>query len=251
MDAPKYSYPPGVFAGLVRDILLLRRRHFHRDALACIARLKPPLQVTGPENIPRQGPCVVTINHYHRLGFGAEWLALAVSALVPVNIHWIMTAEFMYQGKWYQPVGSRLSKILLKRIAHVYGFVTMPPLPPRERDVEARAASVRAVLEFVKRVGDPILGLAPEGHDARDDGVLTRPVRGVGRFGLLLSRAGLKLVPVGAYEVDGAFHVRFGEAYTLSVPGELSSDEKDRRASQVIMENIARLLLPQLRGEFA
>lgn len=251
MHSPEYTYPPGVFAALVRDLLFLRRRDFHRDAQVCITGLDPPLQVTGPENIPQQGPCVITINHYHRPGFGAEWLALAISALVPVNMHWIMTAEFMYQGKWYQSAGSRLSKIMLKRLAHVYRFTTMPPLPPREKDVEERAASVRAVLEFVKRTEKPVIGLAPEGHDARDDGVLTRPVSGVGRFGLLLAKAGLRIVPTGAYEAEGVFHVRFGEAYMLSVPGELSLDEKDHRASLIMMEKIARLLPLPLRGEFA
>lgn len=251
MDAPEYSYPPDIFAALVRDILLLRRRDFHQDAQACIARLDPPLEVMGSENIPQQGPGVITVNHYHRAGFGAEWLALGIAALVPVDMHWIMTAEFMYQGKCYQPIGSRLSRILLKRIAHVYGFTSMPPLPPREKDVEERAAAVRAVLDVVRRTKNPIVGLAPEGYDAADTGVLTRPISGVGRFGLLLSKAGLKFVPVGAYEADGVFRVCFGEAYELSVPSGLSPDEKDAQASQIIMENIAGLLPLHLRGEFA
>jgi hypothetical protein len=68
---------------------------------------------------------------------------------------------------------------------------------------------------------------------------------------LLLSRAGLKFFPVGAYEVDGAFHVHFGAAYELNIPPELSPDEKDDQASRIIMENIARLLPVHLRGEFA
>lgn len=254
MADPTYSYPPGVFAALVRDILLLRRRDFHRDAKACIARLDPPLKIISSENIPSHGPCVITVNHYHRAGFGAEWLALAIAALVPVDMHWIMTGEFMYQGEWYRAIGSRLSRILLKRIAHVYGFTTMPPMPPRERDVEERAASVRAVLQYVRRAGNPILGLAPEGHDARKDGVLTRPPSGVGRFGLLLSKAGLKFIPVSAYEAEGVFHVHFGGPYELNVPPGIppdGKDAKDAQASQIIMENIAGLLPLHLRGEFA
>lgn len=250
MSAPSYSYPPVVFTGLIRDLLLLRRRDFHRDAQACVARLHPSLQVCNPENIPQQGPCVLTVNHYHRPGFGAEWLALSISALVSVHVHWVMTAEFMHEGKWFQPLGSSVSRILLKRIARVYGFTCMPPMPPRPQDVQARAASVRAVLEVVKNTREPVLGFAPEGHDASDKGVLTRPPAGVGRLGLLIAKAGLTFVPVGAYEADGMFHLRFGEGYVLSVPSGMRAKERDRQASKTIMEHIAFLLPPSLRGEF-
>src|SRR5690349_6373158 len=128
----------------------------------------------------------------------------------------------------------------------------MPPMPARDKDVGARAASVRAVLEYVRSVKNPILGPAPEGHDPPGpEGVLTRPASGLGRFGLLLSKACLRFIPVGAYEADGIFHLQFGESHELHVVPNLPADEQDRRASQLIMENIARLLPVYLRGEFA
>ena len=250
MNDPDYSYPPGLFPGVAWDVVLLRSRNFQKDAKACIENLKPQLQVLGKENIPRQGPCVLTVNHYHREGFGTQWIALAIAAEVPVNMHWVMTGEFMYPGKWYETIGSIGSRILLKRIAKIYGFTTMPPMPPRAQDVEARAASVRAVLEYVRYTEDPILGLAPEGYDP-PEGMLTRPAPGLGRFGLLLSKAGLSFIPAGVYEADGVFHVHFGERYELRVGNDLAVDEKDDQASQIIMENIARLLPVHLRGEFA
>ena len=252
MSSPDYSYPPGLFPHIALDLVRLRQRDFHKDARACIENLESSLRVLGAENIPQQGPCVLTVNHYHRLGFGAQWIALAIAALVPVNMHWIMTGEFTYPGKWYETIGSIGSRILLKRIAYIYGFTTMPPMPPRDKDVEERAASVRAVLEYIRHAKDPILGLAPEGHDPPGPaGILTRPFRGLGRFGLLLSKAGLKFIPIGAYEADGDFHVHFGEAYELNLVHHFAPVEKDRRASQIMMENIARLLPVHLRGEFA
>jgi len=250
MNSPDYSYPQGLFPSVARDVVLSRRRDFHKDAKACIENLNPPLQILGGENIPQHGPCVITVNHYHRSGFGAQWIAFAIAALVPINMHWIMTAEFTYPGNWYEAIGSIGSRILLKRIAHIYGFTTMPPMPPRAKDVEARAMSVRAVLEYVSHAKDPILGLAPEGYDP-PNGILTRPFHGLGRFGLLLSKAGLKFIPVGAYESEGVFHIHFGEPHELNVPRHLSPDEKDNQASQIIMENIARLLPVQRRGVFA
>jgi hypothetical protein len=248
--SPQYSIPKKVLVSLLRDMVLLRKRDFHKDAQVCIANLYPPLETLGSENIPQHGPCVITVNHYHRDGFGAHWFALAIASLIPVDMHWIMTSEFQYPGTWYEAFGTVGSKFLLKRIASVYGFSTMPPMPPREKDVEARAVAVRAVLEYVRRTRNPILGLAPEGYDPPGD-VLSRPALGVGRFGLLLSKAGLQFVPVGAYEADGVFYIHFGEAYTLSISQKLSPDEKDAQASQIMMENIAQLLPLHLRGEFA
>jgi hypothetical protein len=252
MIYPEYSYPHGLLLKVGLDALLYRRRSFREDALACIGRLKPSLRVMGEENIPQSGGCVITVNHYHREGFGAQWLALAVAANVPAEMHWIMTGEFTYPGKWYEYLGSIGSRFLLSHLATAYGFTTMPPMPPRQKEVEARAASVRKVLEFVKHTQGPILGLAPEGYDpAEPAGVITRPVFGVGRFALLLSNAGLQFIPVGAYEEDGCFTIHFGEAYVLNVPRALSSAEKDAQAAHLIMKHIARQLPVQLRGEFA
>ena len=252
MNSPSYPYPPGLLLRVARDLLLLRRRDFHTDATSCIEQLQPPLRVLGSENIPEQGPCVVTVNHYHRKGFRAEWLAMAISALVPAHVHWVITSEFTSRGTWYGPLAAFGSRILLQRIAYLYGFTTMPPMPPRSQDVEARARSVRAVLKYVMQTQRPILGLAPEGYDPPGpSGVLARPASGVGRFGLLLARAGLRFIPVGACETCAEFQVHFGEPYVLSIPDGLSADEKDEYAALFIMQRIACLLPSQLRGEFA
>jgi hypothetical protein len=246
---PDYSYPPDLYLRVALDAALLRRRSFRQDAKACIRNLRPPLKVLGEENIPQRGPCVLTVNHYHREGFGTEWLALAIASVVPADMHWMMTGEWTYPGRWYAPLGAVYSRFILHLLARAYGFTSMPPMPPRSKDVEARAKSVRAVLDVVRHTKDPILGLAPEGYDP-PSGVLTRPASGVGRFGLLLSNAGLKFIPVGAYEADGVFTVNFGKAYELEVERGLSSDEKDAQAAQIIMKNIAQSLPSQLRGEF-
>ena len=246
---PGYSYPPGFLAGLAVDVLRLHPRNFRRDAAACVERLKPPLQVLGEEHIPQHGPCVVTVNHYYRQGFSAQWFPLAIAATVPADMRWIMTEELTYPGKWYAPTGRVVSRFILRRIARIYGFLPMPPMPPRPRDIHARAKAVRAVMDFVKNTQAPILGLAPEGGDSVD-GALAWPASGVGRFGLLLSNAGLKFIPVGAYEADGVFTIRFGREYDLKADNGLSTDEKDRYAAGVIMKNIAQLLPIQLRGEF-
>jgi hypothetical protein len=245
-DFPKYGIPSRVVAGLAFATVLGLRRSFQEDAIRCVERLKPPLQVLGEEHIPQRGTCVVTLNHYHRPGFGAQWLALAISACVPRKMHWVITGELTYLGR----LGSPVSRWMLARIARTYGFTSMPPMPPRPKDLEARAGSVRKVLEYAKRHLDFVLGMAPEGVD-QAGGKLSVPAPGAGRFGLLLAGLGSAFVPVGAYEADGKFCLHFGPAYQLSVASGLSSNEKDRIAAEIMMKKIAALLPETLRGEFA
>jgi len=249
-DFPKYKYPTGVVVGLAFSTVLGLQRSFREDAIRSIEGLQPPLQIFGKEHIPQHGSCVVTVNHYHRPGFGAQWLALGVSATLPQEMHWIMTAEWTAPGKWYEPIKGLYSRLLLKYLSRVYGYTTMPPMPPRSKDVETRARSVRAVLKYVKEHPDTVLGLAPEGADQLD-GRLSAPAPGVGRFALLLAGSGYAFVPVGAYEADGVFCLNFGPAYELTVPSGSSSAEKDAQAARIIMEHIAVLLPEGLRGEFA
>ena len=245
-DFPKYGLPSGVVVGLAFNALFGVRRSFRADALRCIERLKPPLQVIRKDNIPESGPCVVTVNHYYRPGFFAGWIALAIAATVPAEMHWVTTGELMYMGK----LGSPFSRWALSRIAKTYGFTTMPPMPPHPQELEARAKSVKKVLKLMKGTRNTILGLAPEGAD-QGGGQLSFPPSGAGRFGLLLANSGSAFVPVGAYEADGAFCLHFGPAYRLSVPPGLSPDEKDRAAAKIMMKSMAALLPEGLRGEFA
>src|SRR5271157_3781930 len=249
MGYPSYSYAPVVIASLIRDGILHRRRVFRDDARLCIDRLNPPLQVLGKENIPQTGAYVLTMNHYTRVGFHIWWGAMAISSLICPPVHWVIAGEWTAPEKWYEPIKGAISRFASDRIARVYGFTTMPPMPPRPRDVDARATSVRAVLKYVKQTKDAIIGFAPEGGD-QIGGRLTMPASGVGRFSLLFAAQGLRFAPVGVYESDGEFCLHFGEAYDLCVEPNLSSDEKDEHAARIMMEHIASLLPARLRGEF-
>ncbi|HCC78679.1 MAG: hypothetical protein A2X25_10200 [Chloroflexi bacterium GWB2_49_20] len=214
-----------------------------------IARQKPELRILGREFIPAHSPCVITFNHYHRPGFQAWWLALGVAAVVKEEMHWVITSELTFPGNWYAFVGRPLSRWVLRKMAHTYTFTGMPPMPPRPQDAGARAVAVRQVLSYIKYTENPMLGLAPEGGD-NPDGIVCMPAPGLGRFGLLLAGAGLSIVPVGAYESDGSFCLRFGPKYELKVPAGLSARQKDLQAARIIMQNIANLLPTSLRGDF-
>jgi hypothetical protein len=249
MPYPDYSYPPTVSIGLAASVFFGGRRTFRVDGQACAEQINPPLHLLDEENIPQNGPCLLTFNHYYRPGFNAWWMALALAAAVPADIHFVMTGELTFPGKWYAPLGMAGSRWLLKRFAHIYGFTSMPPMPPRPNDVKARARSVRRVLAYARSHPQAILGLAPEGGD-QPGGLLTMPPSGAGRFTLLLAEQGFPIVPVGCFEEAGALCLRFGEMYRLQVARNLRPDEKDCQAAQIVMSAIAAQLPGRLRGSF-
>jgi hypothetical protein len=250
MDYPRYSYPLRLAPGLIANVLFGGQRSFRRDGLACMGRINPPLWVFNPSNIPQGGPCLITFNHYYRPGFSAWWMALALTATVPVDIHFVMTGELTFPGKWYASLGMAGSRWLLKRFSSLYGFTVMPPMPPRPGDVEARARSVRAALAYARAHPRAILGLAPEGGD-QPGGLVNWPPAGAGRFVYLLAELGFPILPVGCFEEAGEFCLRFGKPYRLQLPRGLGPDGKDRGAAQTVMSAIAAQLPERLRGEFS
>jgi len=246
---PHYSYPVRALLGLVCDALLRRPRAFQEDARACVRRLRPELHIQGEKHIPLNGCYAITPNHYYRRGFGSQWSALAISAVVPAGVHWIITSELTFPGHWIAPLGMPVSRFVLGRIAQVYGFSAMPPMPPRPGDAKARAASVRKILRYVRQARNAVIALAPEGGD-QPGGRLSMPPRGLGRFCLLLATASLRFLPVGVYESDGALTLNFGSPYELSSTAGAPAGEKDRAAALVVMTHIAALLPVELRGDF-
>ncbi len=202
------------------------------------------------QNIPAYGPYAVTFNHYYRPGFSIWWLCMAIAAALPVEPRVITTSELTFPGSWYAPIGMPVSRFVLKRLARVYGFSAMPPMPPREKDVLERAACVRAVLSYVNENLDAVLVLAPEGGD-QPGGRLNWPPPGLGRFAALLASKGLSILPVAGWEQDGSLYVSFGQAYRLELGSLPAVVEKDRAVSAIVMRAIADLLPEALRGDFA
>ncbi len=248
--SPRYRLPAGVVGPAALAALTGGRRSFRADALACVAGLRPPLRVVGPAHIPEAGPRLIVVNHYAHPGFRAWWIALAVSALVPADIHWIMTEAWTFPNR---PGARRAlrpaSRWLLRRLARVYAFTPMPPMPPEPGDVAARAVAVRRVLTLARRTPRPLIGLAPEGRDF-PGGVLGAPPPGVGRFMLQLAGLGLEVTPAAVYEAEGALCAAFGPRFRLAVDADQAAESRDRAASAQVMRAIAALLPAALRGEF-
>ncbi len=208
--------------------------------MSAVAALRPPLEVKGLARIP--GPCVITINHYARPGFQAWWLALAVSAVLPVEVHWVVTAEWRYADRWRSATITPVSRWILRHIAAVYGFTRMPPMPPRPGEEMQRALAVREILRYARQVECPVIGLAPEGGDFAAPGRVAELPAGVGRLLLHLSGSGLVVLPVGAYEARDRFCLNFGLPYRLEPPQMSSAETMDAWARQLVRSKIEELL---------
>jgi 1-acyl-sn-glycerol-3-phosphate acyltransferase len=204
------------------------------------------LAVRGAENIPTRGPCLVACNHYSRPGFAAWWLALAISAAVAARrapdadpeIHWVMTAAWTFpESGWRHRLLTPLTRWAFRRVAQVYGFVPMPPMPPDPREAEARARAVLRTVRLARRMAQEggMIGLAPEGMDT--PGGMGEPPAGAGRFVALLMEAGLPVLPVGVTEAEGRLRASFGPVFMPEVPPDRA--EQDRAVTEQVMDAIA------------
>lgn len=246
---PKYRIPAVLWMKLAAAGLLRQRRSFFQDASRAVADGRPALVLHGGANIPSETACVAVCNHYNRPGFDAWWIALGISAAlgrhraagVEKEIHWVMTAAWTFPANlWRARLITPLTYWAFTRVAHVYGFIAMPPMPPVPDQVQARAAAVLQTVRLAKKMFNRgvIIGLAPEGQDF-DAGQDAYPA-GVGEFIALLVNSGLQVLPVGVYESGGALHLSFGRVFQPVIPLEKAS--RDQEVSSQVRAAIQALL---------
>jgi hypothetical protein len=152
-----------------------------------------------------------------------------------------MTAAWTFpQSKWKAQVLTPVTRWVFNRLARVYGFVTMPPMPPAPDEVEARAAAVLRTIRLARRVTPQggMVGLAPEGMDT--PGKLGGPPQGAGTFIALLVEAGLPVLPVGVTEREGRLRLSFGQLFIPEIPS--GRFERDLAVTQQVMTSIAEQL---------
>lgn len=235
------------------DVLKGKSRSFGADAARLLGILCPQPKVEHADLIPPEGPFVVVMNHYCRPGLGVWWgvfligQAIAQRRAEPGEVHWIMTNGWTYQDPIRSRLVTPLTRWLFYRIARSYGFVPMPPMPPNPSQVEERAQAVRRALSLAR--GGAMIGLAPEGLDSGDGGLIDPPA-GVGRFLLLLAKAGLPVLPVGVAEKNGTLTVSFGEPFALEAQPGLKKRQQDWRAGETVMVAIGKLLPSELWGVY-
>lgn len=229
--------PGGLWALVSR--LLGKCLRFGGYAHRLVRRVSPPVECPGAHNIPPDGGYLVTVNHYAREGFSSAWIALAVSGVLPHEVTWVMTQEWVFQGNPLAFILRPAMRIVLSSFHAVFGFLPMPPVIPGYSEVAERSAAVRRVIEYARAHPRGVIGIAPEGRDTHQIGMGELP-DGVGKFILHLNRMGLRILPAAVSEHDGRLRVSFGAHYDLALAD--AGSDVDAQARAIIREKIGQLL---------
>jgi 1-acyl-sn-glycerol-3-phosphate acyltransferase len=244
---PKYEFPRLPLSGFAFDLLLARRRSFARDSLTIMAANPYPRRLEGLDNVPEAGTFVLVMNHYNRPGLHVYHCAMAVSAALSQRrphepeVRWTFISEHYGRRIGPVPIPLWLIRWVFRRVARVYDLVV---LPRREELVLARAAALR---RFARALTASPVGLTPEGSGS---GRLVEPPSGSGLFLTALCRRSYGLLPVAVWEENNTLVIRFGEPFRLSLPEELTREERDRQACEQVMVAIGRHLPKEYWGAY-
>jgi hypothetical protein len=244
-----YRIDPSFILPFLLSAISGRKRSFQIDAVKLSSGMGVPLRINGSEFIPRGGPGLVVINHYSRKGLSILFPVVGLAAIVPVDMHWIMTGAWTFPGNPLRRPLRAISKWVFKRIAWVYGFTLTPPLPPEPADAPARTEAVRGVFQHIKANPTTLVALAPEGQDF-PGGVLGELPPGAGKFMLELNRRLGCIHPVGIYEEDDSLRINFGPPFDLGSIINSGSGDLDEKVGRMMMERIATLLPDRLAGPY-
>jgi hypothetical protein len=235
---PRFHFPLKLIHKIVISALLKKTRSFQKDSHTALLG-NPFIKYSGKTNIPDQDSFLLTMNHYSRPGFLIIWAAMAIAVTLNQPMIWVMTRAWTNRSGGLDAVWSWLSSCMLKRLAEIYGFVTMPPMPPDPAEQTERAISVRNIMQAVRTQADAVLCLSPEGRNF-PEGNLGAPPPGTGKFLAYLSNYYCQILPVGVYEQDGQLVVQFGTPYALRAV--LKPHDSDDQIAWRVMQQIAMCL---------
>jgi 1-acyl-sn-glycerol-3-phosphate acyltransferase len=220
------------------------------------ACMPTPPRVIDTQYIPPDTPFVLIFNHYESSRVAAWWAPLLIAQEVrgvrtapPYEVRFVMTEEWWYPGGVGRAVKQPLTHRFFARVAQVYGSVTVPPILEGNLTRGQGAASVRRALELTRGAHPQIVGVAPEGRTGADT-KLSEPPPGAGLFLLLLTHETIPLLPVAIFESEHSLTCRFGAPFPLQVERSRDKDERDRAASTLVMQMLARLLPEEMRGSY-
>jgi hypothetical protein len=225
-----------------------RQRIVWRDATALAERIRPTPAVVGAEHVPRTGSCVILPNHYERpggawVGWGVIVITAALARRRPTTsaMRWVMAATWGDCRLGPLRIPAARLRWIGERLAAMYGVILMPAA---DANPIARAIALRRLFAALADPGGAAVGLHPEAGGTE---ALITPPPGIGRFLAELDRRGVPCIPTGVGEQDGRLTVRFGPA----LPAGRLAGLGDAAAADVVMQAIARLVPPDLRGAYA
>ena len=242
-----YVTPKRLLAAVASSVVTLRPRSFAADSAEAMGTLKPSAIYECTEYIPRQSGFLVVNNHYNAPGYISWWNSFALADAIARHrarsadseVRWIITAAWRgTDDGWRSRALEAGTKWAFRRVAALYHFITMPPMPPRPDEVAGRAKSVLQAVRLGRQAANAggIVGLTPEGQD--HPGGLGPTPPGAGEFIALLVEAGLPILPAGISQSGSQLIARFGPVFTPKIPQR--RDNRDEIVAGEVMAAIAR-----------
>jgi 1-acyl-sn-glycerol-3-phosphate acyltransferase len=246
-----YGFRAGfVVSRVMAGVFGRRPRPFAEDARLALKRYRGRVVVAGIEHLPARGPLIIASNHYQRPGLGAEWTAIAISALVAeriagADVRWMHTDGgngYTLFGRY--PVPSAIAVRFLRWASARYGF-----LPVASNDVAVRAPMLREAYRLLHRERG-LVGIMPEGGNAGEDGTMGPSKPGAGPALAWLAGGAVPVVPVAVHDAeDGTLVVAFGAPFVP--PRRNEAEVSWVELTDAIMRRIASMLPARLRGHYA
>jgi 1-acyl-sn-glycerol-3-phosphate acyltransferase len=202
-----------------------------RGAISSLLGVLARRTLSGVENIPRQGPCLLVFNQMSL--FDTPLL----SVLVPRRDVTGLVARDYRRNPVYRLLVECGGGMWIRRAA-------------------GDRAALEAGLAALKQGW--VVGISPEGRRSRTGGLL----QGKPGSAFLARRSGAPIVPVAFVNTDKlaaawrrfnrpTIEIRVGEPFRLSGPGGGSRKQRRRDDTDRIMCHIAALLPPRYRGVYA
>lgn len=207
------------------------RRKFLRLVVGFLFRLLTRLEVSGLENIPSSGGCLLCPNHIHLLDTPLIFIHLKRQDITG------LVAKKHQKNAFFRWIVDSIPGIWLNRD-------------------EADTQAIRTAVGYLKRGWG--LGIAPEGTRSKT-GTLILAKTGVA---YLADRAGVPIIPIAIMGTETAFSclkrlrrpriiLRVGQPLNLPPVNRLSRDVDLEHNTDEIMCQIAAMLAPEYRGVYA
>jgi hypothetical protein len=232
----RYPFPWGLFTTLAAG-LPNSKRSLVEDSKRMRGLIEPKPIVSGADNIPASGPCLIAANHYQRRGLWIAWPGAVITAVVAErrnedpSIFWLVTGGIRLMQ--FRDRGPQLpgSGWIMSSVASTYGMTALPLSDLRRR--------VGLLLSWFDEIDKGhVLGVFPEGTRGTAVG-LSEPDPRFGAMCRLASHKACPILPTGIFEDYDTLHVSFGSL----LPAECGD-------SELVMRSIAQQLPTRLRGRF-